>query len=177
MKMDLRILLGTGMLLCGGIGLVTVSCKQPNGNGKKENVENISRTASHAIQSERLRKVMDDLNRHVVKTWPQEIQAQKETLTDRQRQDKFSKAAALAEAMREASAGIPEAVAEVPMSTEQREDFHQLVRQMQFQTAELASAARAQREDAMRSVFANIKTTCRDCHDRFGHVIPALNKP
>lgn len=177
MKMDLRIMLGVVMLLFGGWGLMTISCGRPAGGGETRDIEDIPKPARHAVQSERLRKVMDDLNRHVAKTWPQEIEIQKETLTDRQRQEKFNKAATLAEAMRAASASIPEAVAEVPMNSEQREEFDQLVRQMQFQTAELASAARARREDAMRTVFANIKNTCNDCHDRFGHVIPALNKP
>ena len=177
MKMGLRILLGSGMLLFGVVGLMAVSCGRPTGGGETRNMEEIPESARHAVQSERLRQIMDDLERQVAKTWPQEIQVHKEALTERQRQEKFRKAATLAEDMREASGTIPEAVAKVPMSTEQREEFDKLVRQMQFQTAELEAAARAQRDDTMQDVFADIKTTCKDCHDRFGHVIPAISKP
>ena len=117
------------------------------------------------------------MNAQVRRSWPQEIQEERTAQAEQQAKKDMEKAAALADAMASAAASIPGAVSDVDMSGAERKEFDALVRQLQFQSRELASVAKAGKHETMQVVLKRIKTTCQECHARFSAVIPAINYP
>lgn len=144
--------------------LTAVSCETPP---KQEPAMSADEGASHAVHSRQLREVMADLAGGAKKTWPQEIAEEKAEQTREQRKQDFGRAAKLAKALKRAAADIPGACEGMEMTPAEQQTFMALVRQLEFQSAELASAAKSENQESMKIVLRRIKNTCYDCHDQF----------
>ena len=124
--------------------------------------------ARHAVQSERLRQVMANLERLAVDRLPQELDPER---------DRARSAAAVGEiaAALAASAGrIPDVLSEVELQDARREEFRALAEALERRSIALSRQAPDLGLAALRSEIAGIDATCEACHRRF-RVLPAVD--
>jgi hypothetical protein len=126
----------------------------------------VSEPAEHALYSAELQEVMQKMSTDIEKDWPQEVEEEKEEQEKLRREDRFRRAANLAEALRESAKDIPAAMGRENLNAAEKRSFDAMVRQLQFHSAELASAAKAKNRQSMQSIMGRIENTCNQCHSQ-----------
>jgi cytochrome c556 len=127
----------------------------------------IDASARHAIHSQRLQQIMGNLGTRVTRSWPQEIEPDRRELAREQRDRQFERAGYLARDLGQAAEQIPNAVADVPLSDEERRTFMAHAADLGHRSSLLADAAAARDLDRMDAALEAIETTCNRCHQQF----------
>jgi cytochrome c556 len=121
----------------------------------------------HAIHSESLRQMMTGLNVRAAKTWPQEIEAERQGDAERDREARLNEARQLAATLADAAGQIPSAVADVDLTDVERDAFMAEVSRLRSQARQLESSVADRDLDRMRTILRSIRATCNHCHGQF----------
>ncbi len=144
-----------------------VSCAVAPRRGTAVDGRNVANGAIHWVHDARLREIMDELDRGLFKSWPQEVENEYAEVDLRKHKASLAEAHELAEALADAAGRIPQAVAHVKMAEVDRRSFVAQVETLRDQAGRLSEAASSRDPDAMRSVLGAISATCNSCHQRF----------
>jgi len=120
--------------------------------------------ARHAIRTDQLHKIMEDLGRSSAQDWPQEMANLR---SEQDEQARFREARRVADALAQAAKQIPASIADAPLTEQQREAFLASVEELEQKAAQLEAAAAAHDLKRMRSTLSTIKTNCYGCHAQF----------
>lgn len=120
--------------------------------------------ARHAIRTEQLHQIMSKLGRSSAQDWPQEMADLRSTQDE---QARFREARLVAGALAQAAKQIPGAVADAPLTEQQRDAFLAGVDELEQKAAQLEAAAAAHDLKRMRSTLSKIKMNCYGCHAQF----------
>jgi len=156
-----------GAVVTCAIVLVFFSCAQPGAKQERQRAYSEEAETRHWVQSERLRVVMDVLERDTLSTWPQEVENEYAEIEAEKAGRALAEAGKLAEALVSSASRIPEAVMKVRMSEADRRAFVAQADTLRDQAQLLYDAAAAQDLQRMRTQLDSITATCRSCHDRF----------
>lgn len=124
----------------------------------EERLANTGKPAMHAVTSDRLREIMDQLTYHPITT---------ESDVAGGRQQQLQELSKVAARMSEAANNIPDAIRGVELSERDREVFLQLVAKFSRQSKELSDAAGRGSYDAARRKLEQVQSTCNACHSLF----------
>lgn len=153
------------MLETVGIGLgvmvMFVACQRPAPKPSSMPVSQTGAAALHAVQSGQLKSIMADLNGLNFDRLPQELDQRG------QRQTYLENASAVASAMAEAAAKIPNTLGEVSLKAEEQEVFRALSNRLRAEAAQLSEQLRQGQTRAADSTMREINTTCVACHALF----------
>ncbi len=160
------------VLALGVIGLMAVvvvmsACGPREETIAREEASEVAEPARHAVYSAELQDLMRRMNGDIGKVWPQEVAAEKEELTKQEQEARFRRAEQLAEALKKSAKSIPESAESMDLNEAEHQSFDALVRQLQFHSAELASAAKAKNRQSMQLILGRIENTCNYCHTQF----------
>lgn len=120
--------------------------------------------ARHAVHSDQLQTIMDELGESTNEDWPQEMA---DLRAEQDQQARFREAQQLARTLTQSAKQIPGAVADTPMTEKQRTEFLAGVDELEQKAAQLEAAAAAQDIRRMQSALGKIKMTCCGCHSQF----------
>lgn len=153
-----------GRVLLAGAGMLAVltACQRLERRQDPLAVTSTGDAALHAIQSDRLKGVMNELSGLNFERLPQELQQ-----NGRRRAEHLEKAGALAAAMAEAAGKIPIALEGTELSQEEQQVFRALAKRLGEQASRLSDQVRADEGSAVDATMREINTTCVSCHTLF----------
>jgi hypothetical protein len=164
-------------LLAAIVGVV--SC---NNTGKKSPNSPASRVEGapvglhHWVEHDQLRALMvqiEDARRKTVNT----VAAGDAATLHPDAHKGFSAATEAAKRLAIAAKAIPGAVADVPMSDEDREEFKKQAGELRDEARRLSFIARARRADKMQELLTAIQEKCISCHTRFRDIAGEYQPP
>lgn len=136
--------------------------------------DNVSQSPPHAIHSSDLIRIMDDLQRYSHESWPQELDPNFSSLSNRAREVNLAEARKLSHSLAVAAGSIPDAVKDVDMPNAQREDFLARAKKLEENAVRLYEVSKQENVPLMREVLADIEATCTACHNRFRDIAGPL---
>jgi cytochrome c556 len=141
-------------------GLLAAACSRPAYLLYEESLERAPESGAHAVHEQRLSELMESLDRLRSERLPQSLDLE----VEEKRQARAI--AAVARAMAESAAQIPQAI---PSRLDDREqaEFRRLAGELQRQTERLIEEAPELTHEQRRSSLDEIDATCDDCHRQF----------
>lgn len=127
---------------------------------------NTGEPALHAVHSERLEEVMEDLSGLTLDRLPQEMDVSSE------RERHMDEIAVIARSLAETSAGITDAAPDYELAAAEREVFDKLTAKLHSQAVLLEHHAEAKDLPSVRGALDQITATCNACHSAFRQVPP-----
>lgn len=127
----------------------------------------VANGAIHWVHDARLREIMEELDREMLRSWPQEVENEYAKVDLRKHEESLAEARELADALASAANRIPSAVSIAKMAEVDRRSFLAQVETLRDQAGRLSSAAGSRDPDAMRYALDTISATCHSCHQRF----------
>ncbi len=146
------------------LALMAASCASSQPRTEPATVRPASR---HAVHSDRLRAVMNGLDKRARKTWPQEIAEERRTAEERDREVRLQEARDLAAALADAAGQIPSAIEGVELTDAERAAFMAGVGRLRTQARELEVSVAARDVNRMHAILRSIRVTCNNCHGQF----------
>ena len=128
----------------------------------------------HWVQSERLKKVMDQLS-GLRGAMPKDLPEDAESPAGREARRALAEAAAVADALADTATRIPAAVEGKTMSDADRRGFVAEAGRLHDQAVALRDAARGNRIEPLQGMLDNINSTCISCHSRYRDFSGELN--
>ncbi len=121
----------------------------------------------HSVQSDRLRQIMDEIDKLSVNQWPQEVQSELAADEQYHAAKAFWEARQLADGLSRAAASIPNAIKTTKLSEVDRRSFLAQVQTLRDQGTRLKQTAALGDREGMRRTLADLDETCNSCHSRF----------
>jgi len=125
---------------------------------------------AHALYSERLRAVMEELGLLARGQLPQEIDA---VAAESRR---MAEIARLADDLAAAADRIPDVLADVELDDQRRSVFVQFVADLRAESRDLAILAREDSTAGVENAYGYLLETCEACHNTF-RILPAVMAP
>ena len=144
-----------------------VSCASAPRRATAVDDRDVGNGAIHWVHDARLRGIMEDLDRELLKSWPQEVESEYAKVDVRRHEDRLDEARELADALADAAGSISSAVADIEMTAIDRRNFVSQAATLRDQAGRLSEAASARDPDAMRYALNAISETCNACHQQF----------
>jgi tellurite resistance protein len=146
-------------MVCVVVALV--NCDQPPKQRYEEELAATSKPARHAVSSDRLKEIMERLNRNDSRFALQIVGP------EHKRNQTMKSIARAAGDIVEAADYITEAVPPGELNEEELAYFRKLTKTLRAQALQLQKEARAGRESALRNTIGELQQTCHACHDTF----------
>jgi cytochrome c556 len=143
-----------------------ISCATSERQRYRQEVATTSAPALHAVHSERLRQVMDDMDLITNEHLPQDFDA------SRTRDQRYRDVAKLADRLADTAREIPEALNGIKLNEENKQTFCTLAEALRQHALDLADNARNQNESAADANLKQIEATCNACHSAFREAGP-----
>lgn len=121
----------------------------------------------HWVHDTQLRALMNDLDRQVAVSWPQEIEEEYIATTSASVARQLEEACWLADALAKAADKIPAVLDRAALNSAGRQLFIDYVTALRTKAERLEQAAAQADVLSMRRVLHSIDRTCNDCHNRF----------
>lgn len=147
--------------IASAAALLFSGCAGPEQVRYEEALDEAPPAAAHALHDERLAQVMRSLERIDQDRLPQAMDTRLE------RRQGARRVAALAAAMAESAASIPNAMPQDQLSAAERSEFLALVELLQSRSLDLSRKAPDLTLAQMREELARIDSVCAACHERF----------
>ncbi len=160
------------LVICSAITLSIVfvaSCAPTARQRYNRQLAQTGKPAQHAIHSERLEEVMNELDELALARMPQELDPD----TERARQSR--EITKLAAGLADAAQRIPDSVAADELNNQERELFTKLASQLHTQATELELSASKLSPSQLEQRLDRIIATCNACHDQFRMFPPVEN--
>jgi cytochrome c556 len=139
--------------------LVLAACTAEQHNATR--LQDTGKPALHAVQSERLQSLMQQLNDLMFERMLTEVELDRER---RERMREIAKAAAI---MQQTVQDIPKALPSLALSPKERQSFLELSGQLGEQVALLKQEAERNDVDGVPKRLERIVATCNACHRSF----------
>ncbi len=117
--------------------------------------------ALHAVQNERLRALMDEMNALLFERMPTELEI------DRERRLKAAQIADVADTMARTVDGVVQSLPQLSLDAEEQTVFMVLANRLRQQVATLQAQARGNYIDLIPATMERIGATCDGCHQLF----------
>ncbi len=146
--------------------LSAIACRPTPQVQYQQQLDKMDSSAQHAVHSDRLERVMVNLESITFESMPYELDLENE------REPHLREIARLATAMAGSAAHIADAVPDQALNEEEFEEFKSLAESLR--TDALALRQQAQQKDlhAIPQTWKRIIATCDQCHGRFRDVPP-----
>ena len=154
-----------GLIVFASVGMLAIlsSCAQQEGRTSRSATVNTGQPALHAIQSDRLKKAMRDLDRKA--SSPEEVRA--ESITGQQSTMDFGQVASAAQAISRTAGSLPELVRDANFSQEDHRVFASLAAKLRDEANELGVRAGQSNLVGTRAAIRRVDATCTACHATF----------
>ncbi len=141
--------------------LVLPSCRPRQSKSYQEKLIDTGDPALHAVHSDELKNLMNNLDGLTFSRMPQELGS------GQQQKSYLEQTANIADAMAEAARKIPAVSGQLQLQQEEITLFQALSVKLEKQANELSNLARAGETRLARDQFAAITVTCNACHSAF----------